>query len=167
MSGIASNAYRSDDRLYRYLLWRIWDIDRPAQLWIMLNPSTASETDDDPTIRKCKEFSRRAGYGGISIANLFAFRATSPKDLFKANNPIGPVNQQFLTQALLAARNVPAIKVIAAWGAHGRDTSMESYVRCQAAALGMPLYALRVTKDGAPGHPLYIPYTAQPQQWVI
>ena len=74
-------AIMSECRAYRYLLWRLWDDKRATCAWIMLNPSTANEDTDDPTVRRCARFSKSWGYGGMNITNLFALRATSPDAL--------------------------------------------------------------------------------------
>lgn len=156
-------AYVSNDGLFRYTLGRTWGHE-PIQHWIMLNPSTADHTIDDPTIRKCMEFSRRSGHGGIWVTNLFAYRATSPKEMLAADNPIGPDNHQVLVAALRDAR-ASGTKVIAAWGEHGQHTSMRQYVQNTARCLHMPLWCLSKNLSGAPKHPLYIPYSATPHIW--
>ena len=72
----------SSCRTYRYVLWRELDAANPRYaLFIGLNPSTADEVADDPTIRRCKDFARRWGYGAVCVANLFAYRATKPAKL--------------------------------------------------------------------------------------
>ena len=76
-----SGAVFSDCRKYRYTLWRIWDGNKPLVMIIGLNPSTADETSNDPTITRCKNFARSWGYGGVLVANLFGCRATSPNEL--------------------------------------------------------------------------------------
>ncbi len=136
---------------YRYNLWRIWDRDDPIQVWVMLNPSTANATEDDPTIRRCMGFAKAFGCGGIRVANLFAFRATSPKDLKAARDPIGLMNNIYLSE--ICKNNT----VICAWGAHG------GYLKRDEEAMGfMGLAGARfvrlgdTTKDGHPRHPLYV-----------
>ena len=95
---------------YRYTLERTWDGGLPCIGWIMLNPSTADATQDDPTIRRCIRFSQSWGYGSLIVVNLFAHRATSPKDLFQAESPVGPNNDRYIryTWALCGS-------LIAAW----------------------------------------------------
>lgn len=70
------DAILSEDRKYRYILSRTWDETKPTVLFIGLNPSTADEKTDDPTIRKCINYAKCWGYGKILMANLFAFRST-------------------------------------------------------------------------------------------
>ena len=86
----------SDCGQYRYMLKRIWEQGKPLVLFICLNPSTADVEQDDPTVRKCISLARDLGYGGLIMANLFAFRATKPKDLKSARNPVGPENDAWL-----------------------------------------------------------------------
>ena len=86
------DAILSEDRKYRYVLSRIWDESKSMVMIIGLNPSTADETIDDPTIVRCIDFAKNWGYGGIYMLNLFAFRATLPKDMFSVENPIGDEN---------------------------------------------------------------------------
>ena len=102
------------DGHYRYMLGRQWGAP-PFLLWMMLNPSTADATEDDPTIRRCSGFAKHWGFGGLVVVNLFAFRATNPADLRAAEQPIGPENDRHLVNA---ARSCP--RVVAAWGASCR-----------------------------------------------
>lgn len=80
--------------LYRFWLTRCWAPAKPCALFIMLNPSTADHEQDDATIRKCIGFARRWGMGSIRVANLFAYRATKPDDLKRADNPIGGLSTE-------------------------------------------------------------------------
>lgn len=86
------SAVLSADRRYRYGLFRIWDLERPLAMFVGLNPSTADETDDDPTIRRCVRFASDWQYGGLIMANLFAYRATSPRDLPDGEEAVGALN---------------------------------------------------------------------------
>jgi hypothetical protein len=120
---------------------------------IGLNPSTADETEDDPTIRRCVQFARLWGYGGLCMANLFAFRAAKPAELFAASDPIGPGNDEWLMK-LAASAGV----VVAAWGNGG--THLE---RANAVTRLIPnLYCLRMNRSGQPAHPLYLPADLRP-----
>lgn len=131
---------------YRYELWRRW-ADGPHVLFIMLNPSTADATNDDATIRKCVAYAKRWGFGALCVGNLFAFRATDPKDMKAAADPIGPEND-----ATLARLASEAGVIVAAWGAHGTHMSRDKAVMKMLPTIN----ALHVTKDGSPGHPLYL-----------
>ena len=150
----------SPDRVYRYTLWREWDMTNPAYLNVIgLNPSTADETEDDPTIRKCIGFAKRLGYGALCMTNLFAFRATDPQMMLAHPAPIGPDNVMHLEQCARQAG-----LVIAAWGCDGHHGNQDRNVQWLLAESIPPvaLHCLKRNKDGSPGHPLYLPYTAKP-----
>jgi len=117
----------------------------------MLNPSTADAERDDPTIRRCIGFAKRAGHGGVEILNLFAFRATAPKDLKAASDPVGPDNDRHL-EALFARHG----HVLAAWGAHGTFGARAEIVLEMAARQSVMLTCLGRTLTGQPRHPLYV-----------
>lgn len=139
----------SRDGRYRYRLWRRWDRSRPAIAFCMLNPSTADARRDDPTIRRCIGFARRWGYGGVEVVNIFALRATDPRVLRSARDPIGPRNDAFM---LRAAERSP---VVIAWGVHGTLRGRGA----TALRLFGPrtrLLVLGRTRSGAPRHPLYL-----------
>lgn len=143
----------SDDRVYRYTLDIIWDEALPLMQCVGLNPSTADEVQDDPTIRRVKGFARSWGYGGIVMTNLFAFRATDPKVMMAEPNPIGLRNND----ALIATAKRCSI-VIAAWGNHGLHHDRQSW-----AIKNLPnLHCLRMTGAGCPQHPLYLPADLKP-----
>ena len=144
-------------RKWRYALWRTWEEGNGHAMFIGLNPSTADETQDDPTVRRCIGFAKRWGYGGIYMLNLFAFRSTDPKELLRVPQPQGPETNQFLRMYATSAG-----VIVAAWGAfelaRDRGTFVESLIT-------RPLYCLGVTKSGAPRHPLYVPYRNMIQRW--
>lgn len=140
------SAVFSSDRIYRYELRRTWDASLPTVAFVGLNPSTADETADDPTIRRCIGFAKRWGYGGLVMLNLFAFRATDPRVMRSATDPVGPDNDWHLT-------HVKAETIVAAWGAGGLYRGRDHEVWH---LLGGRLSALGFTKDGHPRHPLYV-----------
>ena len=109
-----SSALFSECRTYRYALWRVWDESLDSILFIGLNPSTADESHNDPTISRCINFAKKWGYGGLCMANLFAYRATQPRIMMLADDPIGPDNDQILFD-LVSKADI----VVAAWGNHG------------------------------------------------
>ena len=139
----------SPDRNYRYSLWRRWEQNAPYALFIGLNPSTANEREDDPTIRRCKRFAADWGYGAIYMANLFALRATDPKVMLRHNDPVGVDNDVWLQDL---ARDAGVI--VCAWGAHGGHRERDKRVMHLLSA--HDLMCLGSTKDGKPRHPLYI-----------
>jgi len=139
----------SQDRNYRYSLWRRWEHNAPYVLFVGLNPSTANENEDDPTIRRCKRFAADWGFGAIYMANLFALRATDPKDMLAHDKPEGVDNDKTL-QKLARGAGV----IVCAWGAHGGHKGRDEYVARLLEAY--ELKCLGVTKAGKPRHPLYI-----------
>ncbi len=140
-------AVLSPCRHYRYALWRIWHETKPVALFIGLNPSIADDINDDPTLIRCINFAKRWGYGGVYIANLFAFRATKPAALRLRKNIIGKDNDTWLCR--LAKQ---ADLVVAAWGNQGQYRHRAADVK----AMISPLYYLKLTKLGEPAHPLYL-----------
>ena len=143
---LRGTATLSADRAYRYLLTRRWG-DGPAMTWIMLNPSTADASDDDPTIRRCIGFARREGCAAIQVVNLFALRAADPRELRASPDPVGPGNDGFLLARPAAAC------IVAAWGASGNFLGRSRKVRVMLG--GTALLCLGLTSAGEPRHPLY------------
>lgn len=144
-----SDAVLSDDGVYRYLLSRTWDEGTERLGFVMLNPSTADAELDDPTIRRCMSFARRQSFGGIVVVNLFAFRATSPKDMLAAADPVGPENDDWLVEVARGRT------MVAAWGAtptQGRAAIVAEMLTSSARTL----QALGTTSAGHPRHPLYV-----------
>ena len=111
---IERSAILSPDRQYRYLLSRIWNPPKGFALFVCLNPSTADENTDDPTIRRCIRFAGSWGYGGMKMVNLFALRSANPKALYSRDDPIGPENSKYI-----GIESETALVTIAAWGVHG------------------------------------------------
>ena len=151
-----NGAVFSPDRIYRYVLYRVWDEAKPRVMFIGLNPSTADESVDDPTIRRCKRFADDWGYGGLIMTNLFALRATAPKVMLSHITPIGPKNDYWLETL---ARDAGII--IAAWGTNGSHQGRDKMVlrfMPQTRHLGL-------TKAGMPRHPLYLKADTKPQIW--
>lgn len=142
-------------RTWRYALCRTWDGEKPYAMVVGLNPSTADETLDDPTIRRCIRFARYWGYGALAMTNLFAFRATDPRDMKAAEDPVGPDNDAHL--ARLAAN---AGVVVAAWGIHGEHQDRAQQV-VDARTLGS-FTVLGLTAAGHPRHPLYMRAECRP-----
>ncbi|MDI6911503.1 DUF1643 domain-containing protein [Nocardioides sp.] len=158
---VARAARLSEDGRYRYVLGRRWGDGLPAT-FVMLNPSTADAELDDPTIRRCVGFARTIGADGIHVLNLYAFRATKPEDLWKADDPVGPENDEYLARhAAAAARQCRPI--IAAWGANARPARVAQVLALP--GMRTALHAFGVTKHGQPRHPLYLPASARPQPW--
>lgn len=145
----------SPDRVYRYTLWREWDelLNQSYCMFIGLNPSTADEVNDDPTIRRCIQFAKDWGYGAMCMTNAFAFRETNPKLMMKHPAPVGPDNDLWLSKIAQDAG-----VVVAAWGCDGAHKERDKQVR----ALIPQLKCLKTTKGGHPNHPLYLPKNLTP-----
>ena len=152
-----STATISDCGLYRYDLQKIWQPRNGWVCWIMLNPSTADANQEDPTIRRCMGFAEKWGYGGITVGNLFAYRATKAKKMLKADDPIGPENDLYLERLSFAAD-----LTVCAWGNHGAHLGRARRVL---PLLTNPHY-LRITKMGQPEHPLYLKGDLKPQRFI-
>ena len=148
------SAQFSPCRNYRYALWRWWDKEKAYAMFIGLNPSTADETNDDPTIRRCIGFASDWGYGGLCMTNLFAIRATDPKEMMKRDRPVGPENNFWL---LKLSRQAGII--IAAWGVNGTYRHRNEFV----CAMLENLKCLGLTKTGHPRHPLYLSKNIKPR----
>lgn len=149
-----TGAIISDDGEYRYKLWRTFDVAKPTIAFIMLNPSTADETADDPTIRRCIGYARQWGYGKLIVGNLFAVRETDPAKLYDYFDPIGPENDEYLREICDEAD-----EVVAAWGTDGSIGDRGDHV---VSDLDADLKALGTTKEGHPVHPLYQPSDIEP-----
>lgn len=155
----------SDDQKYRYTLYREWgsEVDKDVfgvrvLNFCMLNPSKADELQDDPTIRKCIGFAKFNGFNAIRVVNLFAFRSTDPKGLLAEwindwGDPVGPNNDAYV-------RELPSEEtVVVAWGSTFMNkTFVQQRVKETIELLNRPLYCLKRTKDGHPGHPVMMGY---------
>jgi len=139
-------------RRYRYELWRRW-AEGPYCMFIGLNPSTADETTDDRTVGRCIDYAQRWGYSALCMTNIFAWRDTKPALMKKAVEPIGQENDSTLLR--LAS---DAGIAIAAWGGHGCHLGRDKAVM----AMLPKLHCLKITKSGAPNHPLYLKATLKP-----
>lgn len=154
----SGTAVFSPCRAYRYELRRVWDPSLPTVGWIMLNPSTATETVNDPTVRRCIGFTRDWGYGGLTVRNIFALRSTDPKALKGHPDPVGPDNDEHLARGAASED----AWTICAWGAHGSLNGRDREVMDLLSESGAVVHHLGLTKLGAPRHPLYLPRTAEP-----
>lgn len=147
------SAIISECQQYRYQLIRQWDLEKPLVLFIGLNPSTADAELDDPTIRRCIGFAKREGFGGLIMANLFAYRATSPTDMKNSQNPIGNLNDDWLNKSINECK-----AVIACWGSHGnhldRHIAVSNLLKSYSPTT--PILCFGKTKERQPKHPLYL-----------
>lgn len=159
LGALTQGADFSTDRAYRYRLWRTWDPQVKPLVYILLNPSKASESLNDPTITRCAIRAKELGYGGIVVVNLFALCATEPKVMLAHPEPIGRDNDEAIRTAAAEAG-----LIIAGWGSHGRHMDRAMHVQAQLRDAGYQLHHLGRTKDGHPKHPLYVGYAVKPQQ---
>ena len=156
----ASDAVYSPCENYRYLLTRVWDAGGPKALFVMLNPSTATELQNDPTVERCERRARALGYGAFRVTNIFAWRATDPQDMRRAADPVGPLND-----AALALAAEWADLVLCAWGTHGAHLGRGAEVEAMLRQCSKGLHHLGLSQQGHPKHPLYIGYDRQPEVW--
>lgn len=153
----------SDCGRYRYWLSRSTEAPEKegAVLFVMLNPSTADHTVDDPTIRKCRGFSRLWGKAHFEVVNLYAYRATDPDELFRVDDPVGPENGHYLRQIL--GRHKYAV---CAWGTKALHEHVEAFFNL-ARETGTTLFCLDWNKSGSPKHPLYVKYSKELEPWYL
>ena len=147
---------------YRYWLSRPRRIEHPGKgtaLFIMLNPSTADATLDDPTIRRCRRFADEWDCNGVTVANLYALRATDPAELWRHPDPVGPDNDMHLCRLLREYGDA-----VCAWGANAKPDRVADFMKI-AAESGARLWCLATTKHGAPRHPLYLRADLKPVSW--
>lgn len=150
---MTKNAFFSNDGKYRYWLSRIFDETLPVVAFVGLNPSVADAEVDDPTIKRCISYCKQWGYGGFYMVNLFAFKATSPKEMLQQQDPVGEDNDRHIQEILSKAA-----QTICCWGELGRHQNRSREVL---ALISNP-YCLGVLKNGEPGHPLYLKGDLQP-----
>lgn len=167
--GWQQTAVFSSCQKFRYALTRMWmplDDHDPDQVLVVigLNPSTATEEVDDPTIRRCIDFARRWDKHGLVMLNLFALRSTDPRELYRAldrgEDIIGGKAQEAALDVLTEGR-----RVLCAWGAHGALNARSFEVAGRLHQLGRELVCLGRTKDGEPRHPLYLRADTTPEQY--
>lgn len=148
------HAVFSEDRAYRYWLKITWDEDKPVFCFCGLNPSTADEVKNDPTVERCERRARRGGYGSLIVVNIFAYRATDPMEMKRQVDPVGALNDKWIYGAVCEAETF-----MCGWGNHGRHLGRGEQV---IEMLGnFDLHCLGVSKEGQPVHPLYQPYSSQ------
>lgn len=160
--GFDSGATFSPDRVYRYRLWRSWGDRERRVVFVMLNPSTADETEPDPTITKCIGFAKRWGFEALDVVNLFAYVSPYPKSLRDVADPVGPENDEMLRHVLAEAG-----RIVLAWGTHAPVRSLIADRLLQLHALGLGPHDNRKSfrfgrcADGSPMHPLMLPYSTE------
>jgi hypothetical protein len=156
------SAVISDDGRYRYTLEREWMTGEGTCLFVMLNPSTADATEDDPTIRRCIGFAQRWGYQRLTVGNLFGMRATDPAEMLETTprDATGSENDDWLR--CLSAQ---ADRVIAAWGAHPLSVFRAPAVQALLLERHPAIHCLGTTQNGSPRHPLYVKGDFEPREY--
>lgn len=143
-------------RRYRYRLWRRWNDALPSITFIMLNPSKADATFNDQTIATCIRTAKRFGFGSLDVVNLFAYRTFDPKELKRARNPIGKLNDEHIIASVKEAKTI-----LLAWGNHGGWNARHEEVLELLLDYSGSTFCLGLTKQGQPRHPLYLPSSTQ------
>lgn len=169
---IARGAVLSDCGQYRYMLSRTWSPAAPRALFVLLNPSTADATIDDPTVRRCIGFAHAWGCGGLNIVNVFALRATDPRELWSArwDRRVGPDNDRYIASAIASSDGA----LVVGWGRIEPPAISRELVRARVAAVldllrasRREVHCLGVNQDGSPKHPLYLPTAVRPQAFAL
>lgn len=150
-----------DTKKYRYTLWRIWDYSKARVTFIMPNPSTADDVEDDQTIKRCISFAQRWGYGSLEVVNLFARRANKFEKLKDEVDPIGPENDEYILKAAGTSD-----KVVLAWGIKGTYLKRNKQVQSLLINRGVKLFAIDISRDGHPKHPLFLSADLEPIEFV-
>jgi hypothetical protein len=161
MSAVISKCGR-----YRYALTRAWSTEGGSVTFIGVNPSTADACTDDATVRKWRGFATRWGFGSFRVANLFSYRATNVKELASVDDPVGPLNDDFLFASFGDAE-----LIVPCWGDRGklprtlwpRIDAVRSMLRRVTIA---PIHCLGLTAGGDPKHPLMLGYSTERREWI-
>ena len=139
---------------YRYILTRRFDPDNPKVCnFIMLNPSTADEKKNDPTVARCCKYAQRWGYGALIVTNIFAYRATKRADMKAHPFPIGPENVDYIIKAAEMSDFI-----VCAWGTDGEHKWQGRKI----IKLLKDPHCLEITQKGHPKHPLYCKADLEP-----
>lgn len=152
-----STAQFSTDRVYRYDLLRKWNQGNSICTFVLLNPSTADEFTNDPTVARCQKRAQMLGFDGVRVLNVFAYRSTDPKKLREVSDPIGAENDGVIS-FIMGKRETKL--VICGWGMHAGDRGRRVLELIRNS--GKPPHALGLNSDGSPQHPLYLSYAIKP-----
>lgn len=158
---ILSEALYSECEDYRYRITRRWH-EGAVVNFVMLNPSVADEKHNDPTVERCERRARMLGFGAFAVTNIFAWRDTDPHAMRRAVSPEGVDNPSILLETAKSSD-----LVIAAWGTHGAHRGQGLVVADMLRSNGITLHHLGLSKEGHPRHPLYVPYSKLPEEWIV
>lgn len=153
--GISGAIFSDHNKRFRYALWRFWRPNEPKLLFIGLNPSTANVIKDDPTIRRLIGFAKSWGFGGLFVGNLFSLVTANPNALWISPSPEQPNGPNDIA---IERMHELSNKVMVGWGNEGRNAGLRP--RAILALLGNPVFCIKMTKIGEPGHPLYMPLSS-------
>ncbi len=154
----------SEDRVYRYLLARKLSYEKSTCLFIMLNPSTADETKNDPTVTRCINYARHWGFGRLKVCNIFPYRATDPKELYHHEYPHG-VDHHWLNNDHIKQAIYHADRIVCAWGNHGTLQGRGLEVKQMVLDADKLPLVFNITQRGQPIHPLYQKADAELITW--
>jgi hypothetical protein len=160
-NNVLSTAIYSPCKKYRYSLTRASLNSEASVLFILLNPSTATEITNDPTVLRCQVRANMLGYQSFRVCNLFAFRTKTPKIMKNYPNPVGPQNDIIIQESILWAT-----QVICAWGNHGNYLNRNKDILEMIAMSGVKAYHLGLTEANQPRHPLYLSYSQKLVRWI-
>lgn len=155
-NGWVSSARYSSCEIYRYTLQRVWDESGPMVSFIGLNPSTATEIENDPTVRRCIGYAHSWGFGGMRMLNAFALRSTDPRGLKQIDDPVGPDNDFWLKKM---TKDVSL--TVLCWGVHAELNERHAHIVKLLRKASRDVHCLGVTKAGYPKHPLYLKQSLQ------
>jgi len=154
-SGIQTiGACFSENRTHRFSLSRIWDESKPNVGFLLLNPSIADEYKLDPTLKRCKSFAEQYGFGGMCITNTFSLVSTNPEGLlnFNIESDESLINKNHIKSL---CEKMP---IILGFGTNIKKYHYDKVISMFKEILqGKEIYTLKITKDGLPSHPLYLP----------
>ncbi|MBV8973177.1 MAG: DUF1643 domain-containing protein [Sphingomonadaceae bacterium] len=160
------SAIFSECRRWRYVLRIVWDVTKPLLVALMLNPSTADEIANDPTVERLERRSRALGFGTLIVINLYAARATDPRHLYRGVDPVGPGNDEALSMVAAELRERGGM-LLCGWGAHGARVRLDRPRAVLSLFRGIVPHALSVNADGSPQHPLYVAYECRPAPFTL
>lgn len=161
--GVNSVAIYSECELYRYTLTRTWSKKVVRRIaFIGLNPSTATELQNDPTVARCMNYAHDWGYDECTMLNAFGFRATDPKVMKEQEDPVGTDNDLYIKKIVLKAD-----QVVCCWGNHAAHHDRSETLLSLLKSWNRPLHCLTLTKSNQPGHPLYLRKDAKPFEFSV
>jgi len=157
--GLARSHVLSPCGFYRYELRETWAAADGLLYLGCLNPSTATDDQDDHTTRKIRGFTERLGLGGWVLWNLYAYRATHPRDLWQVSDPVGPDNDRHTMRILNEAAGSPGARILVAWGGNAKlDRVRQVRALLEAAGVSGRTECFGYTANAEPLHPLMLAY---------